>query len=68
MTASSIERLTVEVRLLPEPCLWAWEIRDRNRGGVVDSSWNAEWIAYDSAEEAYRAGRRRLSRLTGGSH
>jgi hypothetical protein len=66
MTANSIEHLKVEVRLLPEPCLWAWEIRDPHRGGVVDS-WNAEWLAYDSAEEAYRAGRRRLSRLTGGS-
>ena len=28
MTANSIEQLMVEVRLLPEPCLWAWEIRD----------------------------------------
>jgi len=65
-TTDSIERLTVEVRLLPEPCLWAWEIRDPNRGGIVDSSWNAEWVAYDSPEEAYRAGRRRLSRLSGG--
>jgi len=54
--------LTVEVRLLPDPCLWAWEIRDHDRGGVVDS-WNSEWTAYDSAEEAYRAGRRRLSGL-----
>jgi len=67
MTANSIEHLTVEVRLLPDPCLWAWEIRDPSRGGVVDSSWNAEWTAYDSAEEAYRAGHHRLSRLAGGS-
>jgi hypothetical protein len=66
MTTNSLDRLEVEVRLLPEPCLWAWEIRDPSRGGVVDSSWNAEWIAYDSAEEAYRAGRRRLSRLARG--
>ncbi len=64
MDAKPHEPLTVEVRLLPEPCLWAWEIRDRTRGGVVDSSWDSEWTAYDSAEEAYRAGRRRLSRLT----
>ena len=56
--------LTVEVRLLPNPCLWAWEIRDRDRGGVIDNSWDSEWTAYDSAEEAYRAGRRRLTRLT----
>jgi hypothetical protein len=66
MTGSPLDRLTVEVRLLPEPCLWAWEIRDPSRDGVVDSSWNAEWTAYDSAEEAYRAGRRRLSRLASG--
>src|SRR5262252_254110 len=25
------ERLTVEVRLLPDPCLWCWEIRDAQR-------------------------------------
>jgi hypothetical protein len=64
MDALIPERLTVEVRLLPDPCLWAWEIR--NRGGVVDSSWDSEWTAYDSAEEAYWAGRRRLVRLAGG--
>ena len=56
--------LTVEVRLLPDPCLWAWEIRDRDHGGVIDNSWDSEWTAYDSAEEAYRAGRRRLTHLT----
>jgi hypothetical protein len=66
MDAKAPEPLTVEVRLLPDPCLWAWEILDRNRGGVVDSSWDSEWTAYNSAEEAYRAGRRRLTRLTGG--
>jgi hypothetical protein len=59
------DQLTVEVRLLPDPCLWAWEIRDPHRGGVVDS-WHSEWTAYDSAEEAYSAGRRRLTGLTGG--
>ena len=64
MDASAREPLIVEVRLLPDPCLWAWEIRDRNRGGVIDSSWESEWTAYDSADEAYRAGRQRLTRLT----
>jgi len=59
-------QLTVQVRLLPDPCLWAWEIHDRNRGGVVDSSWDSEWTAYHSAEEAYRAGRHRLVRLATG--
>ena len=59
------DHLTVEVRLLPDPCLWAGEIRDRTGGGVVDNSWDSEWTAYDSAEEAYRAGRHRLRHLTG---
>jgi hypothetical protein len=65
MDASAPDRLTVEVRLLPDPCLWAWEILDRNRGGIVDSSWDSEWTAYESAEEAYSAGRRRLTGLSG---
>jgi len=64
MDSTPSEPLTVEVRLLPDPCLWAWEIRDRGHGGVIDNSWDSEWTAYDSAEEAYRAGRRRLTRLT----
>jgi len=63
--AKSGEQLTVEVRLLPDPCLWAWEIRDPARGGVVDNSWDSEWTAYDSAEEAYSAGRSRLTGLIG---
>jgi hypothetical protein len=58
-------RLTVEVRLLPDPCLWCWEIRDAERGDLVESSWTGEWTAYDSADEAYSAGRRRLTRLAG---
>lgn len=66
MNAGVSEFLTVEVRLLPDPCLFAWEIRDR--GGIVDSSWNSEWTAFDSAEEAYRAGRHRLSRLARDLH
>jgi len=55
------ERLTVEVRLLPDPCLWYWEIRDADRGEVLESSWAGEWTAYSSPEEALRAGRRRLT-------
>ena len=56
------ERLTVEVRLLPDPCLWCWEIRDSDRDEVLESSWANEWTAYSSPEEALRAGRRRLTR------
>ncbi len=55
------ERLTVEVRLLPDPCLWCWEIRDADRNEVLESSWAGEWTAYGSPEEALRAGRRRLT-------
>jgi len=51
--------------LLPEPCLWTWEIRDERRRQVVESSWAAEWKAFDSADEAYRAGERRLRRFVG---
>jgi len=56
-------RFAVEVRLLPEPCLWCWEIRDVERGEVVDSSWSAEWAAFRSADEAWAAGHRHLERL-----
>lgn len=57
--------LTVQVTLMSNPCLWRWEIRDDARGEVVDNSWIAEWMAYESSEEAYRAGRARLSALSG---
>jgi len=55
------ERLRVEIRLLPDPCLWCWEIRDADRNEVLESSWAGEWTAYRSSEEALRAGRRRLT-------
>ncbi len=58
------ERLKVEVELMAEPCLWRWDIRDASRDEVVDSSWTRDWMAYDSSEEAYRAGRERLASLT----
>ena len=58
------EHLSVEVQLMSEPCLWRWEIRDRERGVVVDSSWAREWMAYESPEEALSAGRQRLTSLT----
>jgi hypothetical protein len=56
--------LSVEVQLMDEPCLWRWDIRDRERDEVVDSSWTREWMAYESPEEALRAGRQRLTSLT----
>lgn len=54
----------LNVRLLAEPCLWCWEIVDRYHGGaLVQSSWASEWTAYDTREEALRAGCERLSEL-----
>ena len=54
--------LDVRVRLVPEPCLWCWEIVDRG-GPLICSSWTAEWTAYASREEALAAGRARLAEL-----
>ncbi len=53
-------RFTVEVRLMDDPCLWRWDIRDELRGAIVQSSWEQEWTAYPSREEALRAGSERL--------
>jgi hypothetical protein len=58
------QELSVEVQLMNEPCLWRWEIRDRERGEIIDNSWTREWMAYESPEEALRAGRQRLTSLT----
>jgi hypothetical protein len=57
------QSLSLEIRLMSEPCLWRWEIRDRERGDIVESSWTRDWMAYDSLEEAERAGRQRLISL-----
>ena len=63
MPSEPNERLTVEVRLLSDPCLWYWEIRDPVSHELVESSWTAGWVAYDSREEARLAGHRRLAEL-----
>jgi hypothetical protein len=63
MEMSHRERLSVEVQLMSEPCLWRWEILDQDRGVVVENSWTREWMAYESPEEAERAGRQRLTSL-----
>ena len=57
-------QLNVDVRLMSEPSLWRRDIRDAERGDIIDSSWTREWMAYDSPEEALRAGRQRLMSLT----
>jgi hypothetical protein len=64
MRTNPIGHLTVQVRLLPEPCLWYWEIRDSQRDELVESSWAAEWTAYESPDAAYRAGQQRLAHLS----
>jgi hypothetical protein len=57
----SEDALQLNVRLLPEPSLWCWEIVDPARpGAIVESSWADEWRAYDSPEEATSAGCVRL--------
>lgn len=55
---------TLRVRLLSDPCLWCWEIADPHRNdGLLYSSWANEWSAYESREEALRAGQARLAEL-----
>jgi hypothetical protein len=56
-------RLTVAVDLMAEPCLWRWEIRDPARDKVVADSWTHDWMAYQSSDEALRAGQDRLTSL-----
>ena len=55
------QRLTVEARLLADPCLWCWEVRDAARGDLLESSWANHWAAYASREEARTAGYLRLA-------
>jgi len=55
--------LQVEVELMDDPCLWRWEIRDTTRNEVLVDSWTRDWVAYESREEAYSAGRDRLTQF-----
>ena len=66
MNEGATRRLELEVRLMDDPCLWRWDIKDAVRDAVVQSSWDQEWTAYPSREEAYRAGRERLDSVSGG--
>ena len=54
------ESFLVRVELMDDPCLWRWEIRDSSRDEVVADSWSRDWVAYESREDAYRAGHARL--------
>ena len=53
--------LHITVELMDDPALWRWEIRDMSRDQVLADSWTRDWTAYESREEAYRAGRARLA-------
>lgn len=55
--------LLLRLRLLAEPCLWCWEIRDRVDDRLVESSWADHWIAFDSRAQATAAGTSRLAEL-----
>jgi hypothetical protein len=48
---------------MDDPCLWRWDIKDAMRGAVVESSWEQQWNAYASRDEALRAGLDRLDRV-----
>jgi hypothetical protein len=58
------ERLVVKAHLLGDPCLWCWEIVDTEGGALIESSWETEWTAFESAREALRAGTMRIIDLT----
>ena len=60
MPDSGASRFKLEVKLMDDPCLWRWDIKDSVQDAIVQSSWEQEWTAYPSREEAYRAGRARL--------
>jgi len=55
--------VTVLARLLAEPSLWCWEIRDVE-ANLVESSWSSYWAAYPSKALALSEGTRRARDLT----
>jgi hypothetical protein len=57
------QRFCLEIRLVTEPCLWCWEIRDAVNGHSLGSSWNDDWMAYDSSREALLAAMHRLTEM-----
>lgn len=46
--------------------LWSWDLVDPETGEVLERGWDSWWLAYASAEEARRAGLRRLEGRSGG--
>jgi hypothetical protein len=51
------------VRLIGEPSLWCWELRDAVTGALVESSWSSYWMAFESRGEARADGLRRLAAI-----
>jgi hypothetical protein len=58
------DTLGVRIRLLPDPPLWSWEIVDDRTQRVVRSSWNDDWVAYETREAAAHAARALLGVAT----
>jgi hypothetical protein len=58
-----VPRGIVRVCFHPEACVWSWELVDRTTGALIESGWQAGWLAYDTSDEAHAAGTERLRRL-----
>ena len=56
MERKTDDRVVVRTRFLLCPALWCWEVVDADHGAVIASSWNNDWLAYESPEEALAAG------------
>jgi hypothetical protein len=66
MRNQETEGFMLEVRLMDDPCLWRWDIREPVQNAIVRSSWEQDWTAYPSREEAVRAGQDQLRRVIAG--
>ncbi len=55
--------LRIVVRLLAEPMLWCWELRDASTGTLVESSWSSYWTAFETRAEARADALQRLAEL-----
>lgn len=50
----------LRVHLLPDPPLWSWELIEPATHRVLRSSWNDDWMAYESPQAAVSAARASL--------
>ncbi|MGH7279489.1 MAG: hypothetical protein ACREJG_12490, partial [Candidatus Rokuibacteriota bacterium] len=67
MASETSDRFLVRARLMPEPCLWFWEIVDQFHGEVAENSWTASWRGYRSRQEALQAGMARAGDMMRGA-